>query len=124
MARLLGAPRANVGYEEAASLTEAIRRRPYAVLLLDEVEKATRGVSTLLLQVLDDGRLTDSQGRNRGLPQHGGWCHDPHLASRAMLERARQDSRQRSKPGCRLDEAVEAGTLRPFGPDSLIASMS
>ena len=63
VARLIGAPPGYVGYEEGGQLTEAVRRRPYAVLLLDEVEKAHPDVFNLLLQVLDDGRLTDSQGR-------------------------------------------------------------
>jgi ATP-dependent Clp protease ATP-binding subunit ClpA len=63
VARLVGAPPGYVGYEEGGQLTEAVRRRPYAVLLLDEVEKAHPEVFNLLLQVLDDGRLTDSQGR-------------------------------------------------------------
>ncbi|TDC41209.1 ATP-dependent Clp protease ATP-binding subunit [Micromonospora sp. KC213] len=63
VARLVGAPPGYVGYEEAGQLTEAVRRRPYAVVLLDEVEKAHPDVFNILLQVLDDGRLTDSQGR-------------------------------------------------------------
>src|SRR5450755_356114 len=63
VARLIGAPPGYVGYEEGGYLTEAIRRRPYAVVLLDEVEKAHPDVFNVLLQVLDDGRLTDGQGR-------------------------------------------------------------
>jgi ATP-dependent Clp protease ATP-binding subunit ClpB len=63
VARLIGAPPGYVGYEEGGRLTEAIRRRPYAVVLLDEIEKAHRDVFNVLLQVLDDGRLTDGQGR-------------------------------------------------------------
>jgi ATP-dependent Clp protease ATP-binding subunit ClpB len=63
VARLIGAPPGYVGYEEGGYLTEAIRRRPYAVILLDEVEKAHPDVFNILLQVLDDGRLTDGQGR-------------------------------------------------------------
>ena len=62
-ARLVGAPPGYVGYDEGGQLTEAIRRRPYAVVLLDEVEKAHPEVFNLLLQLLDDGRLTDGQGR-------------------------------------------------------------
>jgi len=61
--RLIGAPPGYVGYEEGGQLTEAVRRRPYSVLLLDEIEKAHPDVFNLLLQVLDDGRLTDGQGR-------------------------------------------------------------
>jgi ATP-dependent Clp protease ATP-binding subunit ClpC len=63
VSRLVGAPPGYVGYEEAGQLTEAVRRTPYAVLLLDEIEKAHPDVFNILLQVLDDGRLTDSQGR-------------------------------------------------------------
>ncbi|WFE40127.1 ATP-dependent Clp protease ATP-binding subunit [Micromonospora sp. WMMD998] len=63
VSRLVGAPPGYVGYEEAGQLTEAVRRRPYAVVLLDEIEKAHPDVFNVLLQVLDDGRLTDSQGR-------------------------------------------------------------
>ena len=63
VARLIGAPPGYVGYEEGGRLTEAVRRRPYSVILLDEVEKAHMDVFNVLLQVLDDGRLTDGQGR-------------------------------------------------------------
>jgi ATP-dependent Clp protease ATP-binding subunit ClpB len=63
VARLIGAPPGYVGYEEGGYLTETVRRRPYAVILLDEVEKAHPDVFNILLQVLDDGRLTDGHGR-------------------------------------------------------------
>jgi ATP-dependent Clp protease ATP-binding subunit ClpB len=63
VARLIGAPPGYVGYEEGGSLTEAVRRRPYQVILFDEIEKAHPDVFNILLQVLDDGRLTDGQGR-------------------------------------------------------------
>ncbi len=63
VSRLVGAPPGYVGYEEGGRLTEAVRRQPYCVLLLDEIEKAHRDVFNILLQLLDDGRLTDSQGR-------------------------------------------------------------
>lgn len=63
VSRLIGAPPGYVGYEEGGQLSEAVRRRPYSVILLDEVEKAHRDVFNILLQVLDDGRITDSQGR-------------------------------------------------------------
>ena len=63
VSRLVGAPPGYVGYEEGGYLTEAVRRRPYSVILLDEVEKAHHDVFNILLQVLDDGRLTDGQGR-------------------------------------------------------------
>ena len=63
VARLIGAPPGYVGYEEGGQLTEAVRRRPYAVVLLDEIEKAHPDVFNVLLQIMDDGRLTDGQGR-------------------------------------------------------------
>ncbi len=63
VSRLLGAPPGYVGYEEGGQLTEAVRRRPYSVVLFDEIEKAHRDVFNVLLQILDDGRLTDGQGR-------------------------------------------------------------
>jgi len=63
VARLIGAPPGYVGYEEGGQLTEAVRRRPWAVILFDEIEKAHHDVFDVLLQILDDGRLTDGQGR-------------------------------------------------------------
>jgi len=63
VARLIGAPPGYVGYDEGGVLTEAVRRRPYQVILFDEIEKAHKDVFNILLQVLDDGRLTDGQGR-------------------------------------------------------------
>src|SRR3712207_4056359 len=63
VSRLIGAPPGYVGYDEGGQLTEAVRRRPYSVVLFDEVEKAHQDVFNVLLQILDDGRLTDSQGR-------------------------------------------------------------
>ena len=63
VARLVGAPPGYVGYEEGGQLTEAVRRRPYSVVLFDEIEKAHHDVFNVILQILDDGRLTDGQGR-------------------------------------------------------------
>ena len=63
VARLIGAPPGYVGYEEGGQLSEAVRRRPYRVVLFDEIEKAHHDVFNVLLQVLDDGRITDGQGR-------------------------------------------------------------
>ena len=63
VSRLIGAPPGYVGYEESGQLTEAVRRKPYSVVLLDEIEKAHKDVFNILLQVLDDGRLTDNKGR-------------------------------------------------------------
>jgi ATP-dependent Clp protease ATP-binding subunit ClpB len=71
VSRLIGAPPGYVGYEEGGQLTEAVRRKPYSVLLFDEIEKAHHDVFNILLQILDDGRRTDSQGRTVGLQEHG-----------------------------------------------------
>ena len=63
VSRLIGAPPGYVGYDEGGQLTEAVRRRPYSVILLDEIEKAHPDTFNILLQLLDEGRLTDSKGR-------------------------------------------------------------
>lgn len=63
VSRLVGAPQGYVGYEEGGQLTEKVRRKPYSIVLLDEIEKANAAVFNMLLQVLDDGRLTDGNGR-------------------------------------------------------------
>ena len=63
VARLIGAPPGYIGYDEGGQLTEAVRRKPYSVVLFDEIEKAHADVFNTLLQILDDGRLTDSHGR-------------------------------------------------------------
>ena len=84
VARLIGAPPGYVGYEQGGQLTEEIRSRPYAVLLLDEIEKAHPDVFNILLQVLDDGRLTDSQGRTIDF-RHTVVVMTSNLASREIL---------------------------------------
>jgi ATP-dependent Clp protease ATP-binding subunit ClpB len=96
VARLVGAPPGYIGYEEGGQLTEAIRRRPYCVVLLDEVEKAHQEVFDILLQVLDDGRLTDGQGRTVDfrntiliLTSNLG---SPFIADPTMDEEAKQDA--------------------------------
>ena len=70
VSRLVGSPPGYVGYEEGGQLTEAVRRKPFSVVLFDEIEKAHPDVFNTLLQILEEGRLTDSQGRTRRLPQH------------------------------------------------------
>ncbi|TVS01886.1 MAG: AAA family ATPase [Cyanobium sp. PLM2.Bin73] len=117
VARLVGAPPGYVGYEEGGQLTEAVRRRPYAVLLLDEVEKAHPEVFNLLLQVLDDGRLTDSQGRTVDF-RHTVVIMTSNLASRAILENARSgaDAEIRER---QLEAAVEAALAGHFRPEFL-----
>ena len=116
VARLVGAPPGYVGYEEGGQLTEAVRRRPYAVLLLDEVEKAHPEVFNLLLQVLDDGRLTDSQGRTVDF-RNTVVIMTSNLASQAILEHVRRD------PGPEADAALEAAVdnalARQFRPEFL-----
>ena len=119
VARLLGAPPGYVGYEEGGQLTEAVRRRPYALLLLDEVEKAHPDVFNVLLQVLDDGRLSDSQGRTVDF-RHTVVVMTSNLASRAILEAARsgRDSEaQDASPS--LDAAVDEALSSHFRPEFL-----
>ncbi|MCP9839169.1 AAA family ATPase [Synechococcus sp. J7-Johnson] len=112
VARLVGAPPGYVGYEEGGQLTEAVRRRPYAVLLLDEVEKAHPEVFNLLLQVLDDGRLTDSQGRTVDF-RHTVVVMTSNLASQAILESARSGDESG------LEAAVERALSGQFRPEFL-----
>ena len=123
VARLVGAPPGYVGYEEGGQLTEAVRRRPYAVLLLDEVEKAHPEVFNLLLQVLDDGRLTDSQGRTVDF-RHTVVIMTSNLASRAILERARlgsagEDDAATAERDRRLEAEVDQALTRQFRPEFL-----
>ena len=115
VARLIGAPPGYVGYEEGGQLTEAVRRRPYAVLLLDEVEKAHPDVFNLLLQVLDDGRLTDSQGRTVDF-RHTVVVMTSNLASQAILEHARQ---QGQGDEAQLQQQVDAALSAQFRPEFL-----
>jgi ATP-dependent Clp protease ATP-binding subunit ClpA len=121
VARLVGAPPGYVGYEEGGQLTEAVRRRPYAVLLLDEVEKAHPEVFNLLLQVLDDGRLTDSQGRTVDF-RHTVVILTSNLASRAILEAARHgdgDSGRDEAVALRLDQEIDQALAGQFRPEFL-----
>jgi ATP-dependent Clp protease ATP-binding subunit ClpB len=90
VARMIGAPPGYVGYEEGGALTEAIRRRPYSVILLDEVEKAHPEVLNVLLQLLDDGRLTDGQGRTVSF-QNSLVVMTSNLGSDAILELGERD---------------------------------
>ena len=128
VARLVGAPPGYVGYEEGGQLTEAVRRRPYSVVLLDEVEKAHPEVFDILLQVLDDGRLTDGQGRTvdfrnvilvltSNLGSHV--LVDPLLDQSAKREAVMQAVRSAFKPEFlnRLDDVVlfDALTLDELG---------
>ena len=108
VARLLGAPPGYVGYEEGGALTEAVRRRPYQVILFDEVEKAHPDVFNVLLQVLDDGRLTDGQGRTVDfrntliiLTSNLGSEHLAHLPDGADVEQARDQVMDSVRAACR-----------------------
>src|SRR6202044_3554530 len=122
VSRLVGAPPGYVGYEEGGQLTEAVRRRPYCVILLDEVEKAHADVFDVLLQVLDDGRLTDGQGRTVDfrntillLTSNLGsvFINDPLLDEKSKQEAALQAARDHFKPEFlnRLDDIVVSHSL-------------
>jgi len=124
VARLIGAPPGYVGYEEGGQLTEAVRRRPYAVILLDEVDKAHPDVFGVLLQVLDDGRLTDGQGRTVDFRQavvimtsNLGSQHilDVTLSPDALHDQVMADVRTFFKPEFlnRIDDVVIFDRLRP-----------
>ena len=112
VARLIGAPPGYVGYEEGGQLTEAVRFRPYAVVLLDEVEKAHPEVFNLLLQVLDDGRLSDSQGRSVDF-RHTVVVMTSNLASRAILSHARDGD------ASALEAEVDRALAAQFRPEFL-----
>src|SRR5690625_2868111 len=127
VARLVGAPPGYVGYEEGGQLTESVRRRPYSVVLMDEVEKAHPEVFDILLQVLDDGRLTDGQGRTvdfrntililtSNLGSH--FLADPELSDEAKKDAVMEVVRNSVKPEFlnRLDEIV---TFDPLGTEDL-----
>lgn len=127
VARLVGAPPGYVGYEEGGQLTEAVRRRPYSVILLDEVEKAHHDVFDILLQVLDDGRLTDGQGRTVDfrntiliLTSNLGstFLMDPLLKEDQKREKVLETVRASFRPEFlnRLDDVV---VFHPLGTDQL-----
>ena len=96
VARLIGAPPGYVGYEEGGYLTEAVRRRPYSVILLDEVEKAHPDVFNVLLQVLDDGRLTDGHGRTVDF-RHTVIIMTSNLGSQVIQELSGEENYERMK---------------------------
>lgn len=131
VARLLGAPPGYVGYEEGGQLTEAIRLRPYAVVLLDEVEKAHPDVFNLLLQVLDDGRLTDSQGRVIDF-RHTVLVMTSNIASRQILAATDESAGEEALEAVidqalkvkfrpeflnRIDEVIR---FQPLGPEQIL----
>jgi ATP-dependent Clp protease ATP-binding subunit ClpB len=117
VSRLIGAPPGYVGYDEAGQLTEAVRRRPYAVVLFDEVEKAHPEVLNVLLQLLDDGRLTDAQGRHVDFRNTivimtsnlgSQWIHERGLSEDEIRERVMEAVRSHFRPELlnRIDEVV------------------
>jgi len=122
VARLIGAPPGYVGYEEGGYLTEAVRRRPYAVLLFDEIEKAHPDVFNILLQILDDGRLTDGHGRTVDFKNvvaimtsnvGSRWIQDPSLGEEQRRDRAMEALRDTFKPEFlnRIDDIVMFSAL-------------
>jgi ATP-dependent Clp protease ATP-binding subunit ClpB len=122
VSRLIGAPPGYVGYEQGGQLTEAVRRRPYSVILLDEVEKAHPEVFDLLLQVFDDGRLTDGQGRTVDFRNTilvltsnlgSNYLIDEGLSWAEKVEAVNQEVRRAFKPEFvnRLDDIVVFSTL-------------
>jgi len=116
VSRLIGAPPGYVGYDEGGQLTEAVRRRPYSVVLLDEVEKAHPEVFNVLLQLLDDGRLTDGQGRTVDFTNVvlimtsnlGSQFIDPDLAREIIAERVKGAVREQFRPEFvnRIDDVI------------------
>jgi ATP-dependent Clp protease ATP-binding subunit ClpB len=111
VARLIGAPPGYIGYEEGGQLTEAVRRRPYSVILFDEIEKAHQDVFNILLQILDDGRLTDSQGRTVDF-RNTVVIMTSNIGSHVILERG--------QTGWEQVEAVVTGMMREhFRPEFL-----
>ncbi len=129
VARLIGAPPGYVGYEEGGQLTESIRRRPYSVILFDEIEKAHHDVFNILLQILDDGRLTDSQGRTVDF-RNTVVIMTSNIGSAMILERSRasgwaevealvlEEMRRHFRPEFlnRVDDVI---VFRPLGTEQL-----
>jgi len=114
VARLIGAPPGYVGYEEGGQLTEAVRRKPYSVILLDEIEKAHPDVFNVLLQVLDDGRLTDGQGRTVNF-KNTVIIMTSNIGSQLILEMRGSDERTYQ----RMREQVLDALRRQFRPEFL-----
>jgi ATP-dependent Clp protease ATP-binding subunit ClpB len=115
VARLIGAPPGYVGYEEGGQLTEAVRRRPYSVILFDEIEKAHPDVFNILLQLLDDGRLTDSQGRTVDF-RNAVVIMTSNVGSALILERA---SVETDVPWQRTEQEVLGALRQVFRPEFL-----
>jgi len=123
VARLIGAPPGYVGYDEGGHLTEAVRRKPYSVLLFDEIEKAHPDVFNILLQILDDGRLTDGHGRTVGFKNTvvimtsnvgSQWIQDPSLTDEEKKNRLMEALRATFKPEFlnRIDDTIMFSALK------------
>ena len=114
VSRLIGAPPGYVGYDEGGQLTEAVRRKPYSVVLFDEIEKAHPDVFNILLQVLDDGRITDSQGRTVDF-KNTILIMTSNIGSQYLLEGIQEDGTIRKEAA----DAVEADLKAHFRPEFL-----
>jgi ATP-dependent Clp protease ATP-binding subunit ClpB len=131
VARLIGAPPGYVGYDEGGHLTEAVRRRPYSVLLFDEIEKAHPDVFNILLQILDDGRLTDGHGRTVDFKNTivimtsnigGQWIHDPSMRDEEKRIKSMEALRAAFKPEFlnRIDDTIIFRSLTIEDIDKII----
>jgi ATP-dependent Clp protease ATP-binding subunit ClpB len=122
VARLIGAPPGYVGYEEGGQLTEAVRRRPYSVILLDEIEKAHPDVFNVLLQIMDDGRLTDGQGRTVDF-KNTVLIMTSNVGSQFIAAASSKAASAASRPGAALDDEtrrqVEEALTQTFPPEFL-----
>ena len=113
VSRLIGAPPGYIGYEEGGQLTEAVRRQPYSVVLFDEIEKAHPDVFNILLQVLDDGHITDSQGRQVNF-KNTVIIMTSNIGSQILLEKAASGSIDKE-----TEDAVQAMLRQHFRPEFL-----
>jgi ATP-dependent Clp protease ATP-binding subunit ClpB len=131
VARLIGAPPGYVGYDEGGYLTEAVRRRPYSVLLFDEIEKAHPDVFNILLQILDDGRLTDGHGRTVDFKNTiiimtsnigGQWIQDPSLSEEEKKTRTTEALKSAFRPEFlnRIDDMITFRSLNMNDIDRII----
>ncbi|HVO66838.1 MAG TPA: ATP-dependent chaperone ClpB [Syntrophales bacterium] len=131
VARLIGAPPGYVGYDEGGYLTEAVRRRPYTVVLFDEIEKAHMDVFNILLQILDDGRLTDGHGRTVDFKNTivimtsnigGQWIHDPSISDEDKRIRTMEALRSTFRPEFlnRIDDIITFRSLTVNDIDRII----
>jgi ATP-dependent Clp protease ATP-binding subunit ClpB len=114
VSKLIGSPPGYVGYEEGGQLTEALRRRPYAVVLLDEIEKAHHDVFNILLQIFDEGRLTDSKGRTVNC-KNALFIMTSNLGSELLLQQMEKDPKSMTKE--KIRELLEPVIRTHFRPE-------